>query len=186
MSQLSLLSFKYNLTKLKPSRERQLSDLIGEPNYEPDRKEMERVFSKIAGPDKKIKEKELKELLTKLGVAEAAEEAAHMIKHVGSKKDKSIDLECFLDMHKDGVMIREIRRAFSVFDKDKDGRISAGDMRCTFSMLGESIDLTECEKMLKEVDRNQKQYVDMDDFIGMMTRPAKKWKLWISEWEGVL
>ncbi|XP_078156611.1 polcalcin Jun o 2-like [Carex rostrata] len=175
MSQLSILSFKHNLTsKLRPSRERQLSDLIGEPLYEPDRKEMEWVFSKIAGPDNKIKVTQLKELLTKLGVANAAEEAVHMIKHVGSKKDESIDLECFLDVHKDGVMIREIRHAFSVFDKDKDGKISARDMKRTFSMLGESIDLMDCEKMLKEVDRNQKQHVDMDDFIGMMTRPAKK------------
>ncbi|KAJ3705033.1 hypothetical protein LUZ61_008738 [Rhynchospora tenuis] len=175
MSQLSLLSFKYNLTKWRPGRERQLSDLIGEPNYEPDRKELERVFYKIAGSEKKIRYKELKELLTKLGVANAAAEARRMIKAIGSK-DKVIDLECFLDVHKNGVMLREIRHAFSVFDRDKDGRLSAEDIQKTFSMLGESYDLKECERMVKQIDRNHDKYVDMDDFMLMMTRPVKKAK----------
>jgi hypothetical protein len=41
--------------------------LIGAPNYEPDHEEMERVFYKVVGTDKKIKLKELTELLMKVG-----------------------------------------------------------------------------------------------------------------------
>ncbi|KAJ4813440.1 EF hand calcium-binding protein family [Rhynchospora pubera] len=176
MSQLRVLNFKYNLTKWRPGRERQLSDLIGEPNYEPDRKELERVFYKIAGSDnKKIKYKELNKLLTKLGVVNAAAEARRMIKAIGSK-EKAIDLECFLDLHKNGVMLREIRHAFSVFDRDRDGRLSAEDIQHTFRMLGESCELKECERMVKQIDRNHDKYVEMDDFMLMMTRPVKKAK----------
>ncbi|KAJ4801660.1 EF hand calcium-binding protein family [Rhynchospora pubera] len=177
MSQLGILNFKYNLTKWRPGRERQLSDLIGEPNYEPDRRELERVFYKIAGSDnnKKIKYKELNKLLTKLGVENAAAEARQMIKAIGSK-EKAIDLECFLDLHKNGVMLREIRHAFSVFDRDRDGRLSAEDIQHTFRMLGESYELKECERMVKQIDRNHDKYVEMDDFMLMMTRPVKKAK----------
>ncbi|KAJ1700641.1 hypothetical protein LUZ63_000420 [Rhynchospora breviuscula] len=175
MSQLRILNFKYNLTKWRPGRDRQLSDLIGEPNYEPDRKELERVFYKIAGSDKKIKYTELEELLTKLGVVNAAAEARRMIKAIGSK-DRAIDLECFLDLHRNGVMLREIRHAFSVFDRDRDGRLSAEDIQHTFRMLGEWHDLKECELMVKQIDRNHDKYVEMDDFMLMMTRPVKKAK----------
>jgi calcium-binding protein CML len=176
MSQIRMLNFKYNLTKFRSGRERQFSD-FGEPNYEPDREEMELVFYKIAGADKKIKLKELTELLTKVGVANAADEAEQMINTIGSKKDKAIDLECFLDMHKNGVKMREIRRAFSVFDRDKDGRLSTNDIQHMFSMLGEPHELEDCERIVRAVGRNQNKYVDMDDFMVMMTWPAKKSKL---------
>jgi calcium-binding protein CML len=157
MSHLTILSFKYNLDKLRfksgvrptgrllSSRDRQYSDLS---NYKPD--------DEPAWPD-----------LQEGPPGDAGE--------IGEgNKDGFMGLDEFMEVHKSGVQLGDIRRAFFVFDKDKDGKISAEEVMAVLHKLGDSCSLEDCRKMVKEVDRNDDGFVDMDEFMTMMTRPRRK------------
>jgi calcium-binding protein CML len=61
-----------------------------------------------------------------------------------------------------------------VFDRDRDGRITAEEVMDVLLKLGERCSIEECRKMVKEIDRNHDGFVDMDDFMAMMTRPRKR------------
>ncbi|KAJ1289963.1 hypothetical protein BS78_02G205000 [Paspalum vaginatum] len=182
MSHLGILSFKYNLAKLRDkagrpmgrplsARDRQFSDLSP---YRPDDEEMKKVFYKIASQPRGINREDLQVLLEKLGKADAASEARRMMCVADQNKDGYVDLEEFMEVHKNGVPLGDIRRAFFVFDRNADGRISAGEVMAVLQKLGERCSLDECRKMVREIDRNGDGFVDMDDFMAMMTRPRRK------------
>jgi len=177
MSHLSILSFKYNLAKLRSkagplsARDRQFSDLS---TYKPDDEEMKKVFNMIASQPRGINKKDLQQLLQKLGKADAATEARRMMCVADHNKDGYMDLEEFMEVHRNGVQLRDIRRAFFVFDRDGDGRISAEEVMTVLHNLGQSCSLDDCQKMVREIDRNGDGFVDMDEFMVMMTRPRRK------------
>ncbi|KAF7059195.1 hypothetical protein CFC21_066131 [Triticum aestivum] len=182
MSHLSILTFKYNLAKLrfKPSRpagrllsarDRQQSDLM---MYKPDEEEMAKVFDKIAGEPGRISRSDLQVLLQRFEKADAAGEARRMVCAADSNKDGYMDLEEFMEVHRNGVQLGDIRRAFFVFDRDRDGRITAEEVMDVLRRLGDSCSLEDCRRMVKEIDRNHDGFVDMDDFMAMMTRPRKR------------
>ncbi|KAG2635448.1 hypothetical protein PVAP13_2NG356100 [Panicum virgatum] len=85
-----------------------------------------------------------------------------------------MDLEEFMEVHNNGVQLGDIRRAFFVFDRNGDGRISAEEIMTVLRKLGESCSLESCRKMVREIDGNGDGFVDMDDFMAMMTRPRRK------------
>ncbi|WVZ65194.1 hypothetical protein U9M48_014602 [Paspalum notatum var. saurae] len=156
------------------ARDRQFSDLSP---YRPDDEEMEKVFHKIASvsqPRDRISKKDLQELMVKLGKVDAAGEARRMICVADQNKDGYVDLEEFMEVHKNGVPLGDIRRAFFVFDRNADGKISAEEVMEVLHQLGESCSLDQCRRMVREVDRNGDGFVDMDDFMAMMTRPRRK------------
>ncbi|TVT98642.1 hypothetical protein EJB05_56038, partial [Eragrostis curvula] len=182
MSHLSILSFKYNLAKLRfkssrptgrllSARDRQYSDL---GTYKPDDDEMKKVFNMIASQPDRISKKDLQVMLERFGKEDAANEARRMICVTDHNKNGYMDLDEFMEVHKHGVQLGDIRRAFFVFDTDEDGRISAEEVMAVLHKLGDSCSLEDCRKMVKEVDRNHDGFVDMDDFMAMMTRPRRK------------
>ena len=182
MSRLSILSFKYNLAKLRSkagrpvgrplsARDRQFSDLS---TYRPDEEEMKKVFLMIAREPRGINRKDLQLLLERLGKADAAGEARRMMCVADHNKDGYMDLEEFMEVHKNGVQLGDIRRAFFVFDRNGDGRISAEEIMTVLGKLGESCSLESCRKMVREIDGSGDGFVDMDDFMAMMTRPRRK------------
>lgn len=179
MSHLNILSFKYNLAKLRSkagrplsARDRQFSDLS---TYKPDDEEMKRVFNMIAGqPHGKISKKDLQLLLERFGKKDAAAEARRMVCVADQDKDGYMDLEEFMEVHANGVQLGDIRRAFFVFDIDGNGRVGAEEVKAVLDKLGQSCSLEDCRKMVREIDRNGDGFVDMDDFMVMMTRPRRK------------
>ncbi|XP_062199612.1 calmodulin-like protein 30 [Phragmites australis] len=182
MSHLNILSFKYNIAKLRfragrptgrllSARDRQFSDLS---TYKPDDEDMKKVFNMIASQPGRISKKDLQVILERLGKADAANEARRMMCVADHNKDGYMDLEEFMEVHKNGVQLGDIRRAFFVFDRDKDGRISAEEVMAVLRNLGDSCSLEDCRKMVREVDRNGDGFVDMDEFMSMMTRPRRK------------
>ncbi|KAL5206933.1 hypothetical protein ABZP36_035142 [Zizania latifolia] len=172
MSDLNILTFKYNLAKLKSKAGRQSSDLM--KIYRPDDDEMKKVFDKIAGEAGRVSRKDLQALLERFGKADAANEARRMICVADDNKDGCMDFDEFMEVHRNGVQLSDMRRAFFVFDKDGDGRISAEEVMDVLLKLGERCSLEDCRKMVKKIDRNHDGLVDMDDFMAMMTRSRKK------------
>lgn len=175
MSKLRVLSFQYSLMKklqLKPVKwlsvkDRQASDLIFHPNVD----EMRQVFDKIdKGKDNRISLEELQSLLEDFGREDAAAEAGSMFQVADMDRDGYISFREFMDVHKKGVSVTEIRSAFWVFDQNKDGRIDAEEVQAVLAKLGDRCSLEECQRMVRKIDRNGDGLVDMDDFMAMMTR----------------
>ena len=62
-----------------------------------------------------------------------------------------------------------LRHAFSVFDEEKTGHLTATNLFNAFERLGEPRTLGECEAMIQAADSRGKGYVGYADFKSMMT-----------------
>ncbi|CAK9205393.1 unnamed protein product [Sphagnum jensenii] len=69
----------------------------------------------------------------------------------------------------DQLLADDMRIAFHAFDKDKDGLISASELRDVLVGLGDTaLTLEECEHMIQSVDVNRDGFVDFQEFQQMM------------------
>ena len=70
--------------------------------------------------------------------------------------------------------IQEFKKAFSLFDKDGDGSITAFELRTVM----ESLDMTpkdeDLERMIREVDLDGNGDIDFEEFITMLSQMKKK------------
>nr|QGZ07672.1 putative calcium-binding protein [Fragaria x ananassa] len=134
-----------------------------------------------ANGDGKISPVELSEVLCCLGYknkSAAAKEAEGMVREMDCNGDGFIDLDEFMT----AVSANDTKRsgndggddlmdAFLIFDTDKNGKISAKELRRVLVSLGcERSSLKECKQMIKGVDRNGDGVVDFEEFRLMMTR----------------
>ena len=71
-----------------------------------------------------------------------------------SEREKHIDFDEFLAMMRKYEVseVDELRQAFSVFDKDGDGSISAKELEIVMKALGEPIDRQTIDLMIESVD----------------------------------
>ena len=69
-----------------------------------------------------------------------------------------------------GKQITELREAFSLFDKDKSGTISARELGTVMRSLGQNPTEVELQDMINEVDANHNGVIDLPEFLTMMTR----------------
>ena len=53
---------------------------------------------------------------------------------------------------------------FNVFDKNKDGFISASEIQCVMTSLGETLTEDEVNEMVKEADRDLDSHISFEDF----------------------
>uniref|UniRef100_A0A8C5MSN3 EF-hand domain-containing protein n=1 Tax=Leptobrachium leishanense TaxID=445787 RepID=A0A8C5MSN3_9ANUR len=63
----------------------------------------------------------------------------------------------------------EIRKAFRVFDKDRNGYISAAELRHVMTNLGEKLTDEEVDEMIREADIDGDRQVNYEEFVQMMT-----------------
>ncbi|CAI5525864.1 unnamed protein product [Closterium sp. Naga37s-1] len=67
------------------------------------------------------------------------------------------------------VMDDDLFRAFEIFDLDRDGVISAEELRYVVGVLtGDDLTTEDCERMIKRVDTDEDGYVDYKEFRRMM------------------
>lgn len=142
------------------------------------------VFKFIdANGDGKISPLELAEILLSLGhhqELKAAEELAEvMVKEMDCDGDGFVDLDEFLSVmgvEKDQVFgdsVKDIdeliREVFQVFDADKNGLISAKELRRVLISLGcVNCSVKECRRMIKGVDKDGDGFVNLEEFKDMM------------------
>ncbi len=102
-----------------------------------------------------------------------------------SMKSKNSDAEYGSDPHAsfpsalslwcalpDITPLHRLRDAFAVFDKEKEGKISAAELRQVIANLGEKVDEDEIEEMMKEADRDGSGTIDYKEFVSVLMRPV--------------
>ena len=63
-----------------------------------------------------------------------------------------------------------LRAAFSIFDKDGDGTISADEIRDVMHEMGEPVLDHDIEKVIGDIDVNGDGHVDYDEFSRVVTK----------------
>lgn len=65
----------------------------------------------------------------------------------------------------------ELREAFSVFDKEKKGKINAAELRHVIANIGTALDEDEVEDMMKEADKDGDGLIDYHEFADIVMKP---------------
>eukprot|EP00928_Gymnodinium_smaydae_P090485 TRINITY_DN74279_c0_g1_i1.p1 TRINITY_DN74279_c0_g1~~TRINITY_DN74279_c0_g1_i1.p1 ORF type:complete len:150 (-),score=52.92 TRINITY_DN74279_c0_g1_i1:65-514(-) len=69
--------------------------------------------------------------------------------------------------------ISEFKEAFSLFDKDKSGNISASELGQVMKQLGQSATQAEVKAMVDEIDADGSGEIDFPEFLSLMARKMK-------------
>uniref|UniRef100_A0A0V0HBC2 Putative calcium-binding protein CML25-like n=1 Tax=Solanum chacoense TaxID=4108 RepID=A0A0V0HBC2_SOLCH len=130
--------------------------------------ELEQVFKKFdVNGDGKICSSELGSIMASLGNPATEEELVNMIREVDSDGDGFIDLQEFIELNTKDIdsneVLESLKDAFSVFDMDKNGSISAEELLTVLRSLGEDCTLAECRKMISGVDCDGDGMIDFED-----------------------
>lgn len=84
-----------------------------------------------------------------------------------------IDLDGFLLIYgkklKDDNDERDLRDAFRVLDKNKNGEIDVEDLRWILKSLGDDLEDEDVEEMIRNTDTDGSGTVDFDEFYKLMT-----------------
>ena len=122
--------------------------------------------------DGTITTKELGTVMRSLGQNPTEAELQDMVKEVDVDDNGTIDFPEFLTMMarkmKDSDSEEEIKEAFSFFDKDGDGYISAAELRNARTNLGEKVTDEEVDEMIREADIDGDGKVSYEEFLKMM------------------
>ncbi|XP_061369005.1 probable calcium-binding protein CML25 [Gastrolobium bilobum] len=137
------------------------------------REELEHVFKKFdVNGDGKISSSELGSIMGSLGQPTSEEELDNMIKEVDSDGDGYISLEEFIELNTKGVdpdeVLENLKDAFSVFDIDGNGSITAEELHMVMASIGDECSVDECRKMIGGVDSDGDGMIDFEEFKKMM------------------
>lgn len=118
--------------------------------------------------DGKITRAELGALLSRVGAdPPSEEELSVMLSEVDRDGDGCISLEELGAMS--SACEAELREAFDFFDADHDGKITAEELLCVFTSIGDGrCTLEDCRRMISGVDKNNDGFVCLEDFTKMM------------------
>ncbi|KAL4348387.1 hypothetical protein GQ457_17G014480 [Hibiscus cannabinus] len=135
--------------------------------------ELEQVFKKFdANGDGKISSSELGSIMGSLGQQLSDEELQKMVKEVDADGDGFIDFQEFVELNTKGVdsneALENLKEAFSVYDLDGNGSISAEELHQVLQSLGDECSIAECRKMISGVDKDGNGLIDFEEFQLMM------------------
>ena len=100
-----------------------------------------------------------------------------MVKSLDTDKNGKISYDEFMKLMKKTYKSpeeqkKELMKAFRIFDKNKDGHISASELIVIMTGCGQSGDkfsLKEAQEMIKEVDKDKDGKINIKEFIALMT-----------------
>ncbi|XP_050129418.1 probable calcium-binding protein CML20 [Malus sylvestris] len=123
-----------------------------------------------------IDAKELNVAMRALGFEMTEEQINQMIADVDKDGSGAIDFDEFAHMMTAKIGERdtkeELMKAFQLIDLDRNGKISAADIKNIAKDLGENFTDREIQEMIEEADRDRDGEVNADEFIRMMKRTA--------------
>jgi len=136
--------------------------------------EVRNIFNKFdKNGNGKISVSELEEML---GSKTTSDEVKRMMEHIDQNGDGYIDLKEFTDFHWIDVVGAaaekddKLHDAFDFYDLDKDGLISPKELHIVLNKLGEKCTLSDCQRMISNVDADGDENVNFEKFKKMMAR----------------
>lgn len=140
--------------------------------------ELEQVFKKFdVNGDGRISASELGSIMGSLGHPANEEELQSMIKEVDKDGDGFIDLKEFIELNTKGVdsdeVLENLKDAFSVYDIDGNGSISAEELHEVLLSLGDECSIAECRKMISGVDCDGDGSISFEEFKLMMMKGSR-------------
>jgi len=120
-----------------------------------------------------INQSELLSVLRSLGQNPTEQEVQDIINEMDANKNGKIEFQEFLEKmaerNERNDMSEDLRNAFRVFDANGDGRISVEELRHVMVNLGDPLTDEEVDEMMREADKDNDGYVDIEEFVTMMT-----------------
>ncbi|KAB5516692.1 hypothetical protein DKX38_027340 [Salix brachista] len=140
--------------------------------------DIRKIFTKFdKNGDGKISCNEVVENLSELGTKISQAEVQSIMQEFDKDGDGYIDLDEFVDFIQNGGLGdsggndgKELRDAFDLYDKNKNGLISADELHSVMRMLGLKCSLGDCRKMIREVDQDGDGNVNFEEFKKMMNK----------------
>ncbi|XP_073284118.1 calmodulin-like protein 3 [Primulina huaijiensis] len=140
-----------------------------------DASELKRVFQMFdRNGDGRITKEELNESLENIGILIPDKELSQMIEKIDVNLDGCVDIDEFGNLYGNIVDERheeeDMREAFDVFDRDRDGFISVDELKYVLGSLGlkPGGGAEDCKKMIMKVDVDGDGLVDFKEFQMMM------------------
>ncbi|CAE8738381.1 unnamed protein product [Polarella glacialis] len=123
--------------------------------------------------DERLSLSELGTMLSALGQNLTEAELLDMVSGLENvDPEHRIDFPSFLSLMarkmKESDTEEELIEAFKVFDRNCDGLISAAELRQSMQHLGETLDDSEVDEMIKEADADGDSMINYDEFVKMM------------------
>merc|ERR1712106_216064 len=119
-----------------------------------------------------ISPEELLGVLRAMGQNPTEDELLNLVMEVDTDGNGTIEFEEFLSMMKKkaGETDEEsdLREAFKIFDRDKDGFISMKELKKVGSMLGTMLSKEELDEFMAEADADGNGKLDYDEFVKML------------------
>ncbi|XP_050374440.1 calcium-binding protein CML24-like [Argentina anserina] len=133
--------------------------------------ELKLIFDKFdKNGDGRICCDELREIFRELGSETTPDEVRTIMAEFDKDGDGRIDLDEFAEIL-NGGSTKDLRDAFDLYDLDKNGRISAGELHEVLKRLGQKCSRKDCAKMIASVDADGDGHVNFEEFKKMMKKP---------------
>ncbi|MBA0624575.1 hypothetical protein Godav_009916 [Gossypium davidsonii] len=134
--------------------------------------ELEQIFNKLdVNGDGKISLSELGSIMGSLAQKhQSKEELQKMMKEFKADYgDGFMNFDQFVELNTKGVESEEVLKdAFSVYDRNGNGWISAEELQEVLKSLGDECSIEECRKMVSGVDNDGNGMIDFQEFKVMM------------------
>ncbi|GAA0150204.1 calmodulin-related [Lithospermum erythrorhizon] len=133
--------------------------------------DVEKVFKRFdTNGDGRISIKELESILSAMGSRVSPDEVTRIMSELDVNGDGSIDLKEFVAFQAENEgSNKELKEAFDLYDKDKNGKISASELHEVLKSLGENVSEEDCQRMIKSVDVDGDGCVNFPEFRQMMS-----------------
>eukprot|EP00092_Neocalanus_flemingeri_P014501 GFUD01015646.1.p1 GENE.GFUD01015646.1~~GFUD01015646.1.p1 ORF type:complete len:150 (+),score=72.23 GFUD01015646.1:47-496(+) len=119
-----------------------------------------------------ISSKELLGVMRAMGQNPTEDELLNLVMEVDMDGNGTIEFDEFLDMMKKKASEvdeeAELKEAFKIFDRDKDGFISMKELKKVTSMLGTVLTKEEIDEFMAEADVDGNGKLDYDEFVKML------------------
>merc|ERR1711990_117980 len=119
-----------------------------------------------------ISPEELLGVLRAMGQNPTEDELLNLVLEVDIDGNGTIEFEEFLTMMKkkasEADEESDLREAFKIFDRDKDGFISMKELKKVCSMLGTMLTKEELDEFMAEADKDGNGKLDYDEFVKML------------------